>query len=536
MTLSMYHQHFGLREPPFSIAVNPRYLFMSPRHRDALAHLLYGVSSGGGFILLTGEVGTGKTTVNRCLLEQLPDTTDVAIILNPALSAVELLATACDELGIDYPAGSATLKQLTDALHRFLLDNHEAGRRTVLMIDEAQHLDFDVLEQIRLLTNLETHDQKLLQIILIGQPELSDKLARPELRQLNQRITARYHLEPLNVDETHAYIRHRLEVAGLPQSRSLFPASVVRDIHRRTRGIPRLINLLCDRALLGAYGQRRAGANKQLVREAAAEVLGDTARRQLGARLLGALLLLVVAVGAALAAVFLWPSPEPVTANVAPTDSAPSSVTDAREPPVWLLPLAEAEVALWRLTSDAIPPGEACPNEPVAGLQCVQSTASTWEPLIALDRPVLLLMQRPDRFASGTLLLQIHGVTATVWEPRGISELPLADLARYWTGEARYWWRVPEGWRGALTLGERGPAVAAVAALFARLDGQQQPLTDDRFNAALEDRVKIFQRGEGLKADGVVGERTLQRLNARLGQALDSTRALQRLPLLSPER
>ena len=149
----MYHQHFGLNEAPFSIAVNPRYLFMSQRHRDALAHLLYGVSGGGGFILLTGEVGTGKTTVNRCLLEQLPDTTDLAIILNPALSAVELLATACDELKIDYPQGTESLKALTDALHRYLLDNHERGRKTVLMIDEAQHLDFDVLEQIRLLTN-----------------------------------------------------------------------------------------------------------------------------------------------------------------------------------------------------------------------------------------------------------------------------------------------------------------------------------------------------------------------------------------------
>lgn len=173
----MYHKHFGLNDAPFSISVNPRYLFMSQRHRDALAHLLYGVGGGGGFILLTGEVGTGKTTVNRCLLEQLPDTTDLAIILNPALSALELLATACDELDIDYPKQTESLKALTDALHQFLLANFEKGRKTVLMIDEAQHLDFDVLEQIRLLTNLETNEEKLLQIILIGQPELTEKLA-----------------------------------------------------------------------------------------------------------------------------------------------------------------------------------------------------------------------------------------------------------------------------------------------------------------------------------------------------------------------
>ena len=175
----MYYKYFGLVESPFSISVNPRYLFMSPRHRDALAHLLYGVGSGGGFILLTGEVGTGKTTINRALLEQLPDNVDLAIVLNPALSAVELLATVCDELAIDYPKDHHSLKDLTDALHRFLLSNHDKGRKTVLMIDEAQHLDIDVLEQIRLLTNLETDSEKLLQIILIGQPELTEKLGRP---------------------------------------------------------------------------------------------------------------------------------------------------------------------------------------------------------------------------------------------------------------------------------------------------------------------------------------------------------------------
>src|SRR6056300_336665 len=253
----MYHHYFGLSDAPFSIAVNPRYLFMSARHRDALAHLLYGVGSGGGFILLTGEVGTGKTTINRCLLDQLPDNTDLAIVLNPALSAVELLATVCDEFEIEYPRDTLSLKRLTDALHGFLLNNHAAGRRSVLMIDEAQHLDFDVLEQIRLLTNLETNDEKLLQIILIGQPELTDKLARPELRQLNQRITARYNLQPLNLDETGAYIRHRLEVAGLKGDRKLFEQAAVKQIHALTRGIPRLINVLCDRALLGAFGRKK---------------------------------------------------------------------------------------------------------------------------------------------------------------------------------------------------------------------------------------------------------------------------------------
>ena len=231
-----------------------------------------GVEGAGG-----AEEGGQDSGGLESLLEQLPDTTDLAIILNPALSAVELLATACDELKIDYPQGTESLKALTDALHRYLLDNHERGRKTVLMIDEAQHLDFDVLEQIRLLTNLETNDQKLLQIILIGQPELTEKLSRPELRQLNQRITARYNLQPLNLQETTAYIRHRLEIAGLRGGVSLFESAAVKQIHSLTRGIPRLINVLCDRALLGAYGQQRSRINKKLIAEAAAEVFGERA-------------------------------------------------------------------------------------------------------------------------------------------------------------------------------------------------------------------------------------------------------------------
>ncbi|PIE37783.1 MAG: hypothetical protein CSA53_05070 [Gammaproteobacteria bacterium] len=271
----MYYSYFGLKEAPFSIAVNPRYLYMSPRHRDALAHLLYGVGAGGGFILLTGEVGTGKTTINRCFLEQIPDNINVAMVLNPALDARELLATVCDELGVDYGHDQPSLKTLTDALHQFLLANHQQGRKTVLMIDEAQHLNFDVLEQIRLLTNLETHTEKLLQIVLIGQPELLQMLARPELRQLNQRITARYELMPLNQEETRAYVSHRLQVAGLGVANPLFSAKALSRLHRLSGGIPRLINVICDRALLGAYGKQQSQVTPELLEQAASEVLGN---------------------------------------------------------------------------------------------------------------------------------------------------------------------------------------------------------------------------------------------------------------------
>jgi len=230
----MYLKHFNLTERPFSITPDPRFLYMSARHREALAHLLYGLGEGGGFVQLTGEVGTGKTTICRCLLEQVPDNVDLALVLNPKVTGAELIATVCDELGIEYPAGTTSIKTLTDLLNRYLLDAHARGQRTVLIIDEAQNLSTEVLEQVRLLTNLETATQKLLQIVLIGQPELRDLLARNELRQLAQRVTARYHLEPISRGETAAYIRHRLQICGT--SRSLFNKRAMDRIHELSGG------------------------------------------------------------------------------------------------------------------------------------------------------------------------------------------------------------------------------------------------------------------------------------------------------------
>lgn len=555
-SFAMYQQYFGLREPPFSIAVNPRYLFMSPRHRDALAHLLYGVGSGGGFILLTGEVGTGKTTINRCLLEQLPENTDLAIVLNPALSAVELLATVCDELGIDYPAGTGSLKTLTDALHRFLLDNHGSGRKTVLLIDEAQHLDFDVLEQIRLLTNLETNDEKLLQIILIGQPELTEKLARPELRQLNQRITARYTLEPLNVDETAAYIRHRLDVAGLPGGRELFPAAVVRDIHRRTRGIPRLINLLCDRTLLGAYGRKLNRVDRSLVRAASSEVLGDQAGAdRLGRSVwLGAALvvLITVALVAAYQANLFDRAPAPVTAPESARGGAKEAmaatgqpgampervVTPAGSPgtasaaPDWLLPPDRAERMLWRLSSDDPFPSSLCAAPAALRLRCTRAEAAVWDAVAVVGRPVLLDMVTPARFAATALVVDVTDGLASVLSDAGLTAVPLADLAQYWSGGYRYLWQPPANWTGPLQVGDQGPMVRDVARMFAELDDQTNPLTTDRFSETLATRVRLFQDGEGLTADGIVGEQTLQRLLLRLDRGLTSARARARLAAL----
>ena len=588
----MYHQHFGLNEAPFSIAVNPRYLFMSQRHRDALAHLLYGVSGGGGFILLTGEVGTGKTTVNRCLLEQLPDTTDLAIILNPALSAVELLATACDELKIDYPQGTESLKALTDALHRYLLDNHERGRKTVLMIDEAQHLDFDVLEQIRLLTNLETNDEKLLQIILIGQPELTEKLSRPELRQLNQRITARYNLQPLNLQETTAYIRHRLEIAGLRGGVSLFEFAAVKPIHSLTRGIPRLINVLCDRALLGAYGQQRSRVNKKLIAEAAAEVFGETAAVPISQSSLGKRAWLVFLVAVASAAVGYWVSQLEVSqsntsasgpiadfssdlsarpnASVSGTDngllgdsstqpsqqsavisrnklgnevnagigtdgfSQPQNSTDFGQGitalPVWELGVQEANERFWQAASNTPVPSSVCPPPKITGLSCSKQSVNVWNDLMALNRPVRLEIVTKDKFAGAALVLAFGETTALMWTRQGVLEVSLGELADSWTGSILYLWQAPQGWTGSVGLGNTSPVVNVIAQMFATLDGMVAPKVAS-FGPALEARVRLFQESEGIAADGVVGEQTILRLNDRLGIGLTSQRALERSSL-----
>ena len=324
----MYNKFFGLKQEPFSIAPDPHYLFMSERHREALAHLLYGVRSGGGFVLLTGEIGAGKTTVCRCFLEKVPRRCNVAYIFNPRQTAEELLESICHDFRIvrDGPAPERplTARDHVAALNDFLLRTHGVGQNNVLIIDEAQSLSAEVLEQLRLLTNLETNERKLLQIILIGQPELRDMLARPELEQLAQRVIARYHLGALTARETSHYIQHRLAVAGLSRAMP-FDAVAMQRIHALARGVPRRINLLCDRALLGAYASGKAMADVAIVDKAAAEVLGQPAgrsrlRHALSSRArMGAMLGVGVLLGAALfgAASLAWDAIRPAAPSAA---------------------------------------------------------------------------------------------------------------------------------------------------------------------------------------------------------------------------
>ena len=304
---AMYMRFFGLKQQPFSLAPDPRYLYMSKRHREALAHLLYGVGGGGGFVLLSGEIGAGKTTVCRCFLEQIPKRCNVAYIFNPKLTVMELLKTVCDEFHIPLPPAAEvpapTVKTYVDALNGFLLETHAVGQNNVLIIDEAQMLSAEVLEQLRLLTNLETNERKLLQIVLIGQPELRTMLERPDLEQLAQRVIARFHLNALSAKETEHYIRHRLSVAGMTRAVP-FDHKALQHIHEITRGVPRRINLLCDRVMLGAYAHGRHNIDIPMIEKAGREVFGRSTdavpdRKRLGSTVgIG----LVVAAGLALAA------------------------------------------------------------------------------------------------------------------------------------------------------------------------------------------------------------------------------------------
>ena len=539
---TMYQQYFGLSDAPFSIAVNPRYLFMSARHRDALAHLLYGVGSGGGFILLTGEVGTGKTTLNRCLLEQLPENTDIAIVLNPALSAVELLATVCDEFDIDYPRETESLKILTDALHQFLLSNHQKERRTVLMIDEAQHLGFEVLEQIRLLTNLETDEKKLLQIILTGQPELASMLARPELRQLYQRITARFDLTPLNEQETQIYVRHRLQIAGLSDGREVFSHGALREIYRLSGGVPRVINLLCDRAMMGAYGRDQSTVSAGLIKEAGRETFGahspgvpsgisnpDDAARYKTIALMSVFVLLLLS-----AVMWGWqfyspPNSVPLaesSRNVTSDERAGGSETDMSNPEpattqaeTWIISVVAAEKGLWSLVSDTPLAGELCNQSVAESFLCERNDADVWDVLLDNNRPAILTVRRRSGFAGAALLVGIDAEAALLWTQAFLCEVPLEHLASYWRGGFKYLWKSPPDWTGPLSQGDRGPAVAKVVSDLSRLDNLPPPPLEV-YTPALSERVRQFQSASRLQVDGVIGVRTLQALNDQLGESV----------------
>lgn len=544
----MYHNFFGLSEQAFSIAVNPRYLYMSDQHREALAHLLYGIQIG-GFVMLTGEVGTGKTTIIRCLLEQMPANTDLAIILNPMASAPELLSTICDELGVRYIVDGWSTKDLTDALHHFLLENHRKGRKTVLLIDEAQLLKPTVLEQIRLLTNLETTTEKLLQIILVGQPELKKLLARPSLRQLSQRITARFHLEALSLPETHAYIAHRLRIAGMPDHRNPFPDPIIKRIHSFSGGIPRLINIICERMMLGAYGKNRTVIDNEIFEQAALEVSGTTAHLATQKRLPAVpekwRYALAGVAGTIVLICLIWlliptSSNGPVNEAVAAVPVASSSVADssaatasdaqtsseeiissvtassaAAERVFWTRDEDRARQALLAyLGADA---SASCAAAGEEGYACETTRVSTWNELRELNRPAVLTLVTTDRKLAYVLVIGLGEENALLLRDGAQLTVPWSRIAKLWNDELTYVWYRPAGFDTPLSSGQRGPAVNWLADQFARLDRQSSPLARNIYNDKLKKRVELFQESQGIKPDGIVGAQTLRRLNEVLG-------------------
>jgi general secretion pathway protein A len=559
----MYLRFFGLNEKPFAITPDPRYLYLSERHAEALAHLLYGINESGGFIQLTGEVGTGKTTVVRTLLSRVPHHADVAVIMNPRVTPVEFLLTICEELGLGIADSDRdSVKQMVDALNRRLLAAHAEGRRIIVIVDEAQNLSAEVLEQVRLLTNLETPTQKLLQIILIGQPELRELLDRTDLRQLAQRITGRYHLEPLTREETRGYVRHRLRVAGATEE--VFTPAALAEIHRLADGIPRVINVTCDRALLGAYTQETRRVSASLVRQAAAEVYG---RRFLPVWMGWVAAASGVAGIAAVAVVgwLLWqrqisplravskPAGDlqlPASASTVPAalglpalGAHSAALGGAATPVPGSAPAASPGVAsavsintllaanstntsdaaafrrllsLWgtAMADDKDPCGQAAK----AGLSCLEQRGS-WAQVRALNRPAILTLTDDHGQRHRVVLSALDNQFATLNLGEHNERVPLDEISRDWFGEFTVVWKPKTARTRLLTVGMRGDEVRWLRRSLNALQGAAaDPEHGDVYDEELAIAVQNFQREHRLNVDGIAGVQTQVMLDTALAE------------------
>jgi general secretion pathway protein A len=518
----MYLSFFGLNEKPFAITPDPRYLYLSERHAEALAHLLYGINEAGGFVQLTGEVGTGKTTIVRSLLAQTPKNAEIALILNPKMTAPEFLLTICEELGIGVPDTSAqSLKDLVDVLSNYLLRAHAQGKRVVLVVDEAQNLSPEVLEQVRLLTNLETNTQKLLQIILIGQPELRELLSRTELRQLAQRITGRYHLAPLSREETTAYVRHRLGVAG--STSEIVSPPALAEVFRLSRGVPRVINVICDRALLGAYSLDRHRVTGSLVRQAASEVFG----RRFAPHWLPWAATAALAVLLAGATTALWSlHPWSFIARGAPAAKAVPKVaaaTPVEKPAPPASPTLSALLAahaaetdtdsafgklfgLWgaRYQADGTDP---CTQASHQHLECVAERGSFGQ-LRLYNHPAILLLSDGSGASHQVVLTGLDDEHARV-DIGGGQTVGIGELSHFWLGDFVMLWRPANSPVKPLSAGMRGAGVRWLRQSLESLAHVHAAApVSDVFDAELTGLVRDFQRQHQLSVDGIAGLQT----------------------------
>jgi general secretion pathway protein A len=535
----MYLSFFGLLEKPFAITPDPRYLYLSARHAEALAHLLYGINEAGGFVQLTGEVGTGKTTVIRSLLAQTPKNAEIALILNPRMTAPEFLLTICEELGIGVPdAATDSRKDLVDILNHYLLRAHADGRRVVLVVDEAQNLAPEVLEQVRLLTNLETNTQKLLQIILIGQPELRELLARNELRQLAQRVTGRYHLHPLSTAETAAYVRHRLRVSGATSD--IFSSQALAELYHLSGGVPRVINVVADRALLGAYTQDRHRVTSSLVRHAAAEVFG----RRFAPRWLPWLGAVAAALVLATSVWGMWPFTSwrisrqaPLSAATSKDASAHQTATKAQTakaadtPPVAAhvspAPVAPSLQALLTQHNDATGADDAftrlfglwgakyaaadtdaCTQAAQQGMECLVQRGSFGQ-LRMYNRPAILMLNDDAGTKHQVVLAGLDDEHARIDLAGEVHEVGIGELSRYWFGDFVLLWRPGTQKVKPLSVGMRGDEVRWLRQSLDRVQGVTagQPVSDV-FDTELSHLVMDFQRQHRLAVDGIAGIQT----------------------------
>jgi general secretion pathway protein A len=504
----VYEAFYGFIEKPFNLTPDPKYLYLSARHTEAFGHLEYGRRERGGFSVITGEVGTGKTTLARYFLGGLESKTATAVVLYPALTAAELLRSILEDLHI--PVTGTTLKDHVDALHRFVLAARAEGRDVVLLIDEAQDLSPEVLEQVRLISNLETDTQKLIHIVLMGQSELQEMLERHDLRQLAQRITARYHLSPLSRDEVSEYIRHRLVIAG-GDGKVTFTTGALRAIHRLSRGVPRLVNLICDRSLLGGYVNGTRAIDAAIVQRAAAEVRGESGVvRKSPWRYLLALGLALVGIAATVGIPALRSAPARSEAAALTESSAlpaPALALPTLAPTPTRSPLEPVLLSLGRDVSYGAAMSE------IQALWGHTNLARTelrthLDQVRRFDFPVILEMFHPVRRDTCYIaLLRISGDTAILGYGVGTPmAAPLSEVDRLWTRQAVFVWHDPES---LSRLPDDEPRSMAWALAELERMGYSSA-------GGVRPAVAQFQRDTEIQPDGIIGTRTIMAIYSRL--------------------
>lgn len=563
--MSIYLQHFALKREPFSIVPDPDFLYPSQQHRQAVAHLKYGLDREGGFILLTGEVGTGKTTLTRTMLQRIPAHVRVAYVLNSKLNETDLLASICDELAIKRQKSKnlSFSKICIDALNQDLLASHAKGQKTLIVIEEAQNLSADVLETLRLLSNLETNTHKLLHILLVGQPELLEILGQKQLRQLNQRVVSRFHLLPLDQSELPNYINHRLHHAGA--AGPIFDQGCIKMLFRLTKGVPRLINLICHQSLLAAYSLGAKSVSPALVKDASVEILSglDNGKPSTSNKPLIVLLLLVLV----MVSVFMLlpqstldslgflvavdkPNAEIVTSkaeNIVSKGTGPTAedvnenynellvvndlVADSVEQSDTLSFIVEESIigsgftetsnplvnllAAWSIASSEVYSPEAFAGIATTfGLQSEKVTQAAPWMLNAIDRPGIVVLNENGGLLKSYLLTYIDDDSVTLKMKNGEIDLDLDQFKDRWTGSFLYLWR-PHKEFDLLMQGDTDKL--AMSWLQEKLsmddEGIEKVIAGGRYTEAVKDQVVGFQRRHGLKADGIVGRQTLMRLN-----------------------